>query len=203
MYAWYAGSRLMEGAHRPELWAAFVAALVALDYLDTWGDAIMADRNRNIKAFFKDHLQTVLEPETVVTPAPPGWPKNADGTDAEFEWRILGQDEIEGIFAKHTKKIFAKDERGRLVRDTAGRPVQIEQPDNNRAVRNAIAEALVWPDMHSRELQEEYNVPGFVELLEKMFNRPDIWKWLVSTYNEVQGFNKERDDEAEVEIIKN
>lgn len=206
LYLSIAGNRIVYGRIQENVWAAYVAALIALIVICIWNDwsEPMAEKNRSIKAFFKSNLKSVLEPETIITPAPPGWPKNPDGSDMEFEWRVLGQDEIEGIFAKHTKKTFAKDERGRLIRDNAGRPVQIETPNNNRAVRNAIAESLVWPDMHDKDLQAEYGVVGFVELVEKMFNRPDIWKWVVNTYNEVQGFTtKDEDDDEEVEIIKN
>lgn len=167
----------------------------------------MASENKSnapsMKAFFRESLAFVEEPEQIVTPAPPGWP-SPDGTPMEFIWRKLTQEENEGLFKAHTKKVWAKGPDGRLMYDKSGAPIQIEERDNFAYMRNAVAESLVYPDMHDKELMRSWGCVSFADLVGKLFNRTADWKYITDTFNRVNGFGEYADDpERKFEEIKN
>lgn len=164
----------------------------------------MSDKKTpSMRAFFRESLPFVDEPEQVTTPAPPGW-VNGDGTPMEFTWRKLTQEENEGLYKAHTKKVWAKGPDGKYMRDSSGAPIQIEERDNFRYLRNAMAESLVFPDMHDRELQLNWGVVNAVDLVGRLFNRRADWAYMTETFNRIQGFGDDAPTVEETfEEIKN
>lgn len=146
----------------------------------------MADKTPSMRAFFRESLPFIEQPEQVTTPAPPGWPEGM-----EFTWQKLTQDAMEGLYKAHTRKKWAKGPDGKPIYDRNGAPIQIEERDSFAYLRNAIAEALVYPDLHDRDAQLSWGVVNASDLAGKLFNRASDWRYMTETFNRIHNISDE------------
>ena len=67
---------------------------------------------------------------------------------------------------------MATDKKGNPI-IANGEVVYRTEKDANRASRHIIAEALVYPDLRDKELQEFFNCRDIVDMVEKVFPSAD------------------------------
>lgn len=72
--------------------------------------------------------------------------------------------------------------------------------DNDLFVRRLIAESVVYPNMHSAELQDSYGVKKAEDLVPKMFGSVGEYYEMQKFINELNGF---KSTEVEIEEAKN
>ena len=120
--------------------------------------------NKNLKYFMRPEA---LEEKIVEAPAPDTF-KGEDGEPVTMQIRVLKNKRIREINEAHRKRTVATDGRGNPL--VAGGEVvwQVEK-DNSRASRNIIAEALVFPDLHDKELMEFYHCYDSIDLVDMVF----------------------------------
>ena len=140
------------------------------------------------------------EPKIVEIEAPPTI-KDAEGKPVMMQVRELPQEKIDEIFDMYTSKRPERDKRKNpLV--VNGEVAMRKDRDASRAVRHLVAEALVYPDLHSEEVQKFFSCFELSEILYKVFPAPDEYQYVVNSVLEVLGLTDDTDDD-DVEKAKN
>lgn len=124
-----------------------------------------------------------------------------DGKPVMMQVRVLTQEEIDKIFDMYTSKRPERDKRKNpLV--VNGEVAMRKDRDASRAVRHLVAEALVFPDLHSDVIQKHFNCYELSEILYKVFPAPDEYQYVVNSVLEILGLTDDTDDD-DVENAKN
>ena len=107
------------------------------------------------------------DPEIVTVPGPDTI-RDEEGNILPLEIKVLSQAEITKINDMYRSKAMATDKKGNpLV--SGGEVVFKVEKDNARAARHLIAEALVFPDMRDKELQDFFKCYDMVDMVDAVF----------------------------------
>ena len=94
--------------------------------------------------------------------------------------------------ACHVRKI-AKDAKGKPIFNN-GAVQYDDQYDANAMTDQMIAEALVFPDLHDKELLNFYGCNEAAELVHKLFQRLDDYSYISNKISEVSGISTDGDE---------
>ena len=143
----------------------------------------------SIKAF----MRAELKEETIVTI--PGIKTFSDetGKPIDMKIRVITTSDLTNIRkACHTRKI-AKDAKGKPIFQN-GTIQYDDQYDGNAMNDQMIAQSLVFPDMHDKELLDFYGCNDAVELVHKMFAKLDDYTYITEKIQEVSGISSDGDE---------
>lgn len=150
---------------------------------------------KDLNYFLRDSKPEIVDLEA------PSTITDEDGNPVMMQVRVLTQEEIDKIFDMYTSKRPERDKRKNpLV--VNGEVAMRKDRDASRAVRHLVAEALVFPDLHSEVIQKHFNCYELSEILYKVFPAPDEYQYVVNSVLEILGLTDDTDDD-DVENAKN
>lgn len=97
--------------------------------------------------------------------------KDENGHVVPFKIKMLTKKEIDDIYDKYRTRTMLCDKKGKPIFNR-GQAVFDINTDSNRALRRIIVEALVYPDLHNKELMEFFDCYDFSEMPLKVFPNP-------------------------------
>jgi|GEM_PF-303732 len=106
--------------------------------------------------------------EIVKAPAPESF-VDENGDRIELEIKVLSQERIQKLFEGYRTRSVATNDRGSPYIGPNNEVMFKTERDTPRAVRHIIAEALVYPDLKSKELMEYYSCHDITEMPLKVF----------------------------------
>lgn len=95
----------------------------------------------------------------------------------------------------HVRKI-AKDAKGKPIFQN-GQIQYDDQYDGNAMNDQMIVQALVFPDLHNKELLDFYGVLDSVELVHKLFRKLDDYTYITEKIQEISGITSDGDEVIE------
>jgi hypothetical protein len=120
-----------------------------------------------------------------------------------FKVKVLTKKEIDDIYDKYRTRTLVYDKKGRPVINR-GQAVFDVNTDSNKALRRVIVEALVYPDLHDKELMDYYECYDFTEMPLKVFPNPKEYEEVANMVLSVLGIlDDDEDGETEVKEAKN
>lgn len=143
----------------------------------------------SIKAF----MRAELKEETIVTI--PGIKTFSDesGKPIDMKIRVITTGDLAKIRkACHSRKI-AKDAKGKPIFQN-GQIQYDDQYDGNAMNDQMIAQSLVFPDLHDKELLDFYGCADSVELVHKLFAKLDDYTYITEKIQEVSGISNDGDE---------
>ncbi len=111
-----------------------------------------------------------------------------DGEPLEFEIRRLTTRENDQIREECTKYV------------NVGKKMQSPRLDNSKYLAKLIVAAIVFPNLHDKELQDSYGVMSAEDLIVEMIDNPLEYSDLVVFSQNLNGFT---DLDEEIETAKN
>lgn len=150
---------------------------------------------KDLNYFLRENKPEIVEIEA------PSTIKDENEKPVMMQVRVLPQEEIDKIFDMYTYKRPEKDRRKNPV-VVNGEVAMRKDRDSQRAVRHLVAEALVYPDLHSEEVQNFFKCYELSEILYKVFPAPDEYQYVVNSVLEVLGLTDDTQDD-DVENAKN
>ena len=127
---------------------------------------------------------------------------DAEGKPVMMQVKVLSQEQIDKIFDMYTTKRTERDKRKNpLV--VNGEVAMRKDRDSNKAMRHLVAEALVFPDLHSQEVMDFYKCYELPDLVYKMFPSPDEFQYVTNAVLEVLGIIDDTEEDDDVEAAKN
>jgi hypothetical protein len=151
---------------------------------------------KDLKYFMRDSK------EEIVTVAGPDTFRDEDGNVIQLEIKKLTQAEIQRINENYHHKGIATDKKGNPIVQN-GSIVWKEEKDSARASRHIIAEALVYPDLHDKELMAFYNEPDITQMPLRVFSKPDEYAHVARAVMTALGLMDDLSDEELSEEAKN
>lgn len=143
----------------------------------------------SIKAFMRDELKT----ETTVEI--PGIKTFSDENGNPIPMRIRA------ITTADMAKIRKACHIRKIARDAKGKPIfnngavqYDDQYDGNAMADQMIAQAMVFPDLHDKELLAYYGCNEAVELVHKLFKRFDDYTYISEKIQEASGISTDGDE---------
>jgi hypothetical protein len=129
--------------------------------------------------------------------------KDEKGNIVPFKVKVLTKKEIDDIYDKYRTRTLVYDKKGRPVINR-GQAVFDVNTDSNKALRRVIVEALVYPDLHDKELMDYYECYDFTEMPLKVFPNPKEYEEVANMVLSVLGIlDDDEDGETEVKEAKN
>lgn len=128
--------------------------------------------------------------------------KDEDGKVVPFKIKILTKKEIEDIYDKYRTRTLLYDKKGKPVIDR-GQAVFDVNTDSSKALRRIIVEALVYPDLHNKELMEFFECYEFADMPVKVFPNPKEYAQVEQMVLSTLGILEDESGEDEVKEAKN
>lgn len=131
--------------------------------------------------------------------------KDENGKAVPFKVKILTKKEIDDIYDKYRTRTLLYDKKGKPIFNR-GQAVFDINTDSNRALRRIIVEALVYPDLHDKELMEYYECYDCTDMPFKVFPNPKEYEQVANIVLSTLGILDENDggdDDSEVQEAKN
>lgn len=91
------------------------------------------------------------------------------------------------------------DKKGKPVFNR-GQAVFDINTDSNRALRRIMVEALVYPDLHNKELMEFFDCYDFSEMPLKVFPNPKEYDQVANIVLSALGILEEENEDSESEV---
>lgn len=160
----------------------------------------MADK-KSLKYFMRPEAKE----EQIVTAPGPETIKGEDGKPITLEIRVLHNDRIRQINESYRTRKMATDKKGNPI-VANGEVVYKVEKDSAKAARHIIAEALVYPDLKDKELQEFFNCYEAAEMVDKVFPSADEYNQVSRVVLAALGLGpavEVEDDEKEISDAKN
>lgn len=158
------------------------------------------------KKSLKYFMRPEAKEEQVVTAQGPETIKGEDGKPITLEIRVLHNDRIRAINEAYRTRKMATDKKGNPI-VANGEVVYRVEKDSARAARHMIAEALVYPDMKDKELQEFFNCYDMVDMVDKVFPSADEYNHVSRVVLAALGLGPaievEEDDDKQISDAKN
>jgi len=143
----------------------------------------------SIKAFMKAELK-----ETPIIEIP-GIKTFSDdqGNPIPLKIRAITTNDLSRIRkACHTRRLM-RDAKNKVVFQN-GSPVYDDQYDGNAMNDQMIAQSLVFPDLHDKELLGYYKCNDAVELVHVLFSKLDDYTYITEQIQEVSGITTDGDE---------
>ncbi len=131
--------------------------------------------------------------------------RDEDGNIVPFKVRILTKKEIDDIYDKYRTRTLLCDKKNRPIFNR-GQAVFDVNTDSNRALRRIMVEALVYPDLHDKELMEYFDCYDYSEMPLKVFPNPKEYDQVANIVLSALGILEEDENEngdSEVREAKN
>lgn len=128
--------------------------------------------------------------------------KDEDGKVVPFKIKILTKKEIEDIYDKYRTRALLYDKKGKPVIDR-GQAVFDVNTDSSKALRRIIVEALVYPDLHNKELMDFFECYEFADMPVKVFPNPKEYAQVEQMVLSALGILEDESGEDEVQDAKN
>jgi hypothetical protein len=125
--------------------------------------------------------------------------KDEKGNIVPFKVKVLTKKEIDDIYDKYRTRTLVYDKKGRPVINR-GQAVFDVNTDSNKALRRVIVEALVYPDLHDKELMDYYECYDFTEMPLKVFPNPKEYEEVANMVLSVLGILDDDDEDGETEV---
>lgn len=125
--------------------------------------------------------------------------KDENGQVVPFKIKMLTKKEIDDIYDKYRKRTMLCDKKGKPIFNR-GQAVFDINTDSNRALRRIIVEALVYPDLHNKELMEFFDCYDFSEMPLKVFPNPKEYDQVANIVLSALGILEEENDDSETEV---
>lgn len=146
---------------------------------------------KNLSYFMRDELKT----EEIVDVPGPESIKDENGEPVVFKIKRLSREAIDKIYEHYrtTKPALDKNKKPYVV---DGKMVMVEEKNYQKALRHVMVEALVYPDMHDKELMEFFGCVDVTKMPLKMFTQKE-YSEIITMLNQVLGTDE--DDEEKME----
>lgn len=129
--------------------------------------------------------------------------RDEKGNVVPFKIKMLTKKDIDEIYDKYRKRTLVRDDKGKPVFNR-GQAVFDTTTDSNKALRRIIVEALVYPDLHNKELMDYFDCYEFAEMPLKVFPNPKEYDQVANIVLLTIGIlDEDEDDESEVQEAKN
>lgn len=125
--------------------------------------------------------------------------KDENGQVVPFKIKMLTKKEIDDIYDKYRTRTMLCDKKGKPIFNR-GQAVFDINTDSNRALRRIIVEALVYPDLHNKELMEFFDCYDFSEMPLKVFPNPKEYDQVANIVLSALGILEEENDDSETEV---
>ncbi len=125
--------------------------------------------------------------------------KDENGQVVPFKIKMLTKKEIDDIYDKYRTRTMLCDKKGKPVFNR-GQAVFDINTDSNRALRRIMVEALVYPDMHNKELMEFFDCYDFSEMPLKVFPNPKEYDKVANIVLSALGILEEENEDSESEV---
>ncbi len=125
--------------------------------------------------------------------------KDENGHVVPFKIKMLTKKEIDDIYDKYRTRTMLCDKKGKPIFNR-GQAVFDINTDSNRALRRIIVEALVYPDLHNKELMEFFDCYDFSEMPLKVFPNPKEYDQVANIVLSALGILEEENDDSDTEV---
>lgn len=149
----------------------------------------MAEKVYSIKSFMRAELN---EPRVVEIPGVATFSDEA-GNPIPMKIREITSGRLAEMRKQATRRHVVKDAKGKPVK-VNGQFQYTEDVDSTLLTNIMIAEAMVFPDLHDKELLEFYHEMEAVKLVNKVFARLEDYQYIADQIQEVSGLNRDADD---------
>lgn len=141
------------------------------------------------------------EEEVVTVPGPESF-KDDEGHVINLEIRVLSSAEIRKINDAYRTKSVALDKKGNPYISN-GQVIFKTEKDSDKILCHTIAEALVYPDLKSKELMDFYKCVDITEMPRLVFSRIDEFNAVSNAVLKACGIIEEETSEELVADAKN
>lgn len=128
--------------------------------------------------------------------------KDEKGNVIPFKIKILTKKEIEDIYDKYRTRTLLYDKKGKPVINR-GQAVFDTNTDSSKALRRIIVEALVYPDLHNKELMDFFECYEFADMPVKVFPNPKEYAQVEQMVLSALGILEDEEEADEVQEAKN
>lgn len=125
--------------------------------------------------------------------------KDEKGNIVPFKIKILNKKEIEDIYDKYRTRTLLYDKKGKPIINR-GQAVFDVNTDSNKALRRIIVEALVYPDLHNKELMDFYECYEFADMPIKVFPNPKEYDQVANIVLSALGILEDDSEDGEDEV---
>ena len=125
--------------------------------------------------------------------------KDENGHVVPFKIKMLTKKEIDDIYDKYRTRTMLCDKKGKPIFNR-GQAVFDINTDSNRALRRIIVEALVYPDLHNKELMEFFDCYDFSEMPLKVFPNPKEYDQVANIVLSALGILEVENDDSDTEV---
>ena len=125
--------------------------------------------------------------------------KDENGQVVPFKIKMLTKKEIDDIYDKYRTRTMLSDKKGKPVFNR-GQAVFDINTDSNRALRRIMVEALVYPDLHNKELMDFFDCYDFSEMPLKVFPNPKEYDKVANIVLSALGILEEENEDSESEV---
>lgn len=125
--------------------------------------------------------------------------KDENGQVVPFKIKMLTKKEIDDIYDKYRTRTMLCDKKGKPVFNR-GQAVFDINTDSNRALRRIMVEALVYPDLHNKELMDFFDCYDFSEMPLKVFPNPKEYDKVANIVLSALGILEEENEDSESEV---
>lgn len=154
---------------------------------------------RNLSYFMRETKE-----EIVKVKAPESF-KDENGNIIEMEVKLLSNQHVNKIREKYRRRSIALDKKGNPY--IANGEVVFKTENNlGKYFRHVLAEAIVYPDMRSKEIMEFYNCYDISEIPLYVFSNAKEYDYVFKTVLTLLGLlpkDEENTDDKDIEEAKN
>ena len=143
----------------------------------------------SIKDFMKEELKVeqIVEIPGIKTFC------DKDGNPIPMKIRVITSGKLSELRNLARKRTMAKDKKGKPI--FQGGQIQFtEEVDTTLLTDTMIAESLVFPDLHDKELLAYYGEQEAVKLVHKVFAKIEDYQYISDQITEVSGIGKDADE---------
>ena len=152
----------------------------------------MADKN------LRYFMRPAAKEEQIVEVPGPDTLLGEDGKPIMLKVRVLHNKHIREINEKYRTRRMATDKKGNPM-VANGEVIYKVDKDSGRAARHLIAEALVYPDLTDKDLQEFFNCYDKVDMVDAVFYSAEEYAHVSRVVLAALGIGPAIEDETESE----
>lgn len=143
----------------------------------------------SISAFMRPELkeETIIEIPGIKTFI------DEKGNPIPFKIRAITTADLTRIRKACHKRRPAKDAKGKLIFQN-GQLQYDDQYDGNEMSDQMIVQALIYPDLHNKELLDYYGVQDSVDLVHKLFSKLDDYTYMIEQIQQASGISSDGDE---------
>ena len=143
----------------------------------------------SIKDFMKEELKVdqIVEIPGIKTFC------DKDGNPIPMKIKVITSGKLSELRNLARKRTIAKDKKGKPIFN-GGQIQYSEEIDSTLLTDVMIAESLVFPDLHDKDLLNYYGEQEAVKLVHKVFAKIDDYTYISDQITEVSGLSRDADE---------